>query len=106
MGEDKDWALSHIPLVWMVHEAQCVGLHFESNKLKQFHCFDDSIDGVVRITRGIEPPTRKGQKIVERQAKDLNLNTRFGEQARMVKYMIVCNIVMVRRGLLFYRGRW
>ncbi|KAJ5653059.1 hypothetical protein N7490_000062 [Penicillium lividum] len=46
LDEDEDWALSHVPLVWMVHEAQCAGLHFDSDKLKQFHCFDDSIDGV------------------------------------------------------------
>lgn len=42
MGEGEDFALSHVPLVWMVHEAQCAGLRFDPNKLKQFNCFDDS----------------------------------------------------------------
>lgn len=42
LGEDEDFALSHVPLVWMVHEAQRAGLRFDPIKLKQFHCFDDS----------------------------------------------------------------
>lgn len=41
----EDWALSHVPLVWMVTEAQRAGLHFDPEKLKQFWCFDESIDG-------------------------------------------------------------
>lgn len=42
LSEDEDFALSHVPLVWMVHEAQRAGLRFDPTKLKQFHCFDDS----------------------------------------------------------------
>ncbi|KAJ5919357.1 hypothetical protein N7466_010300 [Penicillium verhagenii] len=44
----EDWALSHVPLVWMVTEAQRAGLHFDPKKLKQFWCLDESIDGNVQ----------------------------------------------------------
>ncbi|KAJ5496978.1 hypothetical protein N7463_008965 [Penicillium fimorum] len=48
LDKDEDWALSHVPLVWMIHEAQRAGLQFDSEKLKQFHCFDDSIAGDIQ----------------------------------------------------------
>ena len=32
--------LSHIPLVWMVKEAQIVGLEFDPEKLKRFNCYE------------------------------------------------------------------
>ncbi|KAJ5127336.1 hypothetical protein N7448_008115 [Penicillium atrosanguineum] len=35
------WPLSHIPLVWMVKEAQLVGLEFDPEKLKRFHCYEE-----------------------------------------------------------------
>ncbi|RAQ45536.1 hypothetical protein AFGD_005798 [Aspergillus flavus] len=31
--KEEDWRLSHGPLVWMVHEAQRAGLHFDKEKL-------------------------------------------------------------------------
>lgn len=43
-SKKEDWALSHVPLVWMVTEAQRAGLHFDTEKLKQFWCLDESID--------------------------------------------------------------
>lgn len=42
--EDK-WPLSHIPLVWMVKEAQLVGLEFDAEKLKRFNCFEEPGEG-------------------------------------------------------------
>lgn len=41
----ESWALSHVPLVWMVHEAQRAGLQFDDDKLKQFRCFDHAFAG-------------------------------------------------------------
>ncbi|KAJ6145548.1 hypothetical protein N7470_009443 [Penicillium chermesinum] len=38
--EDK-WPLSHIPLVWMIREAQHAGLDFDPEKLKRFNCYED-----------------------------------------------------------------
>ncbi|KAJ5392122.1 hypothetical protein N7509_007612 [Penicillium cosmopolitanum] len=38
-SQDK-WPLSHLPLVWMVKEAQLVGLEFDPEKLKRFNCFE------------------------------------------------------------------
>lgn len=48
LREGEDWALSHVPLAWMVHEAQRAGLQFDPDKMKQFHCFGDSIDSGVQ----------------------------------------------------------
>ncbi|GKZ19767.1 hypothetical protein AbraIFM66951_010816 [Aspergillus brasiliensis] len=42
LDEDEDLALSHVPLVWMVQEAQRAGLRFDPEKMKLFHCLDDS----------------------------------------------------------------
>ncbi|KAJ5987036.1 hypothetical protein N7451_011401 [Penicillium sp. IBT 35674x] len=42
--EDK-WPLSHIPLVWMVKEAQLVGLEFDAEKLKRFNCYEEPGEG-------------------------------------------------------------
>lgn len=42
LDEDEVLALSHVPLVWMVQEAQRAGLQFDHEKMKLFHCFDDS----------------------------------------------------------------
>ncbi|KAJ6121688.1 hypothetical protein N7512_004153 [Penicillium capsulatum] len=33
--------LSHIPLVWMVKEAQMAGLEFDAEKLKRFNCYNE-----------------------------------------------------------------
>ncbi|KAJ5747184.1 uncharacterized protein N7511_008880 [Penicillium nucicola] len=38
------WPLSHIPLVWMVKEAQLAGLEFDPEKLEQFNCRDEAIE--------------------------------------------------------------
>ncbi|KAH8432860.1 uncharacterized protein LDX57_010490 [Aspergillus melleus] len=38
-GEYK--ALSHVPLVWIVQEAQRAGFQFDPENMKLFHCFDD-----------------------------------------------------------------
>lgn len=40
LAKDEGWLLSHVPLVWMVQEAQRAGLKFDPEKLKQFNCFD------------------------------------------------------------------
>ncbi|KAJ5683041.1 hypothetical protein N7462_006206 [Penicillium macrosclerotiorum] len=43
--DPKDpWPLCHIPLVWMVKEAQLVGLEFDAEKLEQFNCFEEPQD--------------------------------------------------------------
>lgn len=36
---DDDAALSHVPLVWMVREAQKAGLEFDEDKLEALHCY-------------------------------------------------------------------
>ncbi|KAF9894175.1 hypothetical protein FE257_009148 [Aspergillus nanangensis] len=41
LDKDEELALSHVPLVWMVQEAQRAGLRFDPQKMKLFHCFDD-----------------------------------------------------------------
>ena len=40
LNPDDRRPLSHIPLVWMVNEAQLVGLEFDAEKLKRFNCYD------------------------------------------------------------------
>lgn len=42
LDADEDLGLSHLPLVWMVQEAQRAGLQFDHEKMKLLHCFDDS----------------------------------------------------------------
>ncbi|KAI9369429.1 hypothetical protein BJX61DRAFT_148610 [Aspergillus egyptiacus] len=42
LDDDEDVSLSHVPLVWMVQEALRAGLQFDPEKMKLFHCFDDS----------------------------------------------------------------
>ncbi|KAF1984613.1 hypothetical protein K402DRAFT_336143 [Aulographum hederae CBS 113979] len=41
LDEGHDAALSHIPLVWMVREAQHAGLNFDNVKLKALNCAPD-----------------------------------------------------------------
>lgn len=41
LNPNDPWPLSHIPLVWMVREAQLVGLEFDPEKLKRFNCYED-----------------------------------------------------------------
>ncbi|GAB1214821.1 hypothetical protein ATERTT37_003991 [Aspergillus terreus] len=43
LDKGEDLALSHVPLVWMVHEAQRAGLKFDPEKMKLFRCFDESM---------------------------------------------------------------
>ncbi|OQD84885.1 hypothetical protein PENANT_c011G02787 [Penicillium antarcticum] len=38
------WPLSHIPLVWMVKEAQLAGLEFDPEKLERFNCRDETFE--------------------------------------------------------------
>ncbi|KKY16706.1 hypothetical protein UCDDS831_g06770 [Diplodia seriata] len=38
LEEGEDASLSHVPLVWMVREAQRAGLQFDENKLRALHC--------------------------------------------------------------------
>jgi uncharacterized protein (DUF2235 family) len=35
------WALSHVPLVWMVQEARKAGLELDERKMKQFQCLEE-----------------------------------------------------------------
>lgn len=44
LNPDDKWPLSHIPLVWMVKEAQQVGLEFDTEKLKRFNCYEEPSD--------------------------------------------------------------
>lgn len=41
LNPNEPWPLSHIPLVWMVKEAQLAGLEFDPEKLKRFNCYED-----------------------------------------------------------------
>lgn len=41
LSDGEVWPLSHAPLVWMVQEAQCAGLQFDPEKLKQFECCEE-----------------------------------------------------------------
>ncbi|GKZ81422.1 hypothetical protein AnigIFM56816_005941 [Aspergillus niger] len=56
LDEDEDLALSHVPLVWMVQEAMRAGLRFDHEKMKLFHCFDDSV-GYSDLPGHLEPTT-------------------------------------------------
>lgn len=56
LDDDEDLALSHVPLVWMVQEAQRAGLQFDPEKMKLFHCFDDSAGSSDLLNR-LEPST-------------------------------------------------
>jgi hypothetical protein len=38
LGQDENVALSHVPLVWMVREAQRAGLNFDAVKLHNLNC--------------------------------------------------------------------
>jgi uncharacterized protein (DUF2235 family) len=70
LDDGEEWALSHAPLVWMVQEAQRTGLRFKRAKLKQFHCWDGSLEARTLangMSSGEEQDTsvrteRKGQK--------------------------------------------
>lgn len=46
LNPDDKYPLSHIPLVWMVKEAQLVGLEFDTEKLKRFNCYEVPGDGI------------------------------------------------------------
>ncbi|EAT89124.2 hypothetical protein SNOG_03919 [Parastagonospora nodorum SN15] len=62
-----DAALSHVPLVWMVREAQKAGLDFDEEKLEALHCWydDDEYLGtqpqtdvpIIEVDPGSPPPT-------------------------------------------------
>jgi hypothetical protein len=58
--------LSHIPLVWMVREAQRAGLNFDSVKLEALHCVPLDHEEEPHINSGkipqiiTSPPSRKG----------------------------------------------
>jgi uncharacterized protein (DUF2235 family) len=41
LNPEDPWPLSHIPLVWMVKEAQAAGLEFDPEKLKRFNCYEE-----------------------------------------------------------------
>lgn len=41
LDPNDPWPLSHIPLAWMVKEAQLVGLEFDPEKLKRFNCYEE-----------------------------------------------------------------
>lgn len=55
LNPNDPWPLSHIPLVWMVKEAQLVGLEFDPEKLKRFNCYESpSYENIVpRNTPGV-----------------------------------------------------
>jgi hypothetical protein len=50
LDEDEEYALSHVPLVWMVNEAQDAGLQFDPEKRKLFRCFYDPRDSCLSPT--------------------------------------------------------
>ncbi|PLB36910.1 T6SS phospholipase effector Tle1-like catalytic domain-containing protein [Aspergillus candidus] len=50
VDSNDPWPLSHIPLVWMVKEAQAAGVEFDPVKLKRFDC-QESVDDHKRSKR-------------------------------------------------------
>src|ERR1700712_4711947 len=48
MEKDEEVPLSHIPLVWMVREAQRAGLHFDTTKLRALHCAPEEYEKHIR----------------------------------------------------------
>ncbi|KAF2133922.1 hypothetical protein P153DRAFT_330549 [Dothidotthia symphoricarpi CBS 119687] len=46
LDDGRDAALSHVPLVWMVYEAQKAGLQFDEEKLEMLHCCDYESEAV------------------------------------------------------------
>ena len=38
------WSLSHVPLVWMIHEAEKAGLPLDAAKMSSLNCCPDEID--------------------------------------------------------------
>ncbi|KAF7178184.1 hypothetical protein CNMCM7691_006856 [Aspergillus felis] len=51
-----EYALSHVPLVWMVQNAQKAGLRFEPGKLRRFDCSGDSTEDHVEHSQGEDHP--------------------------------------------------
>lgn len=45
----EDYALSHVPLVWMVREARRAGLSFDLEKLREFNCCGDDGEDVAMV---------------------------------------------------------
>jgi hypothetical protein len=64
-GDDS--ALSHVPLVWMIREAEKAGLEFDDEKLEALHCWYDETEYLasqhqtnvptIEIDPGSPPPT-------------------------------------------------
>ncbi|KAF1846023.1 uncharacterized protein K460DRAFT_366867 [Cucurbitaria berberidis CBS 394.84] len=52
-----DAALSHVPLVWMVREAQKAGLEFDEDKLEALHCCHEDVQGTADPRRPTVVPT-------------------------------------------------
>lgn len=102
LAKNEDWPLSHVPLVWMVQEAQRAGLRFDLNKLKQFNCVEDS---TLKTDSAAEHDNAGGQMIGRREndAGDAYYESHFVHALRsasaMAKSMMTCNIMRVLRGL-------
>ncbi|GFF87969.1 uncharacterized protein YEL023C [Aspergillus udagawae] len=47
-----EYPLSHVPLVWMVQNAQKAGLRFDTGKLRRFHCSGDSTEDHAEHSQG------------------------------------------------------
>ncbi len=43
LENDDEVPLSHIPLVWIVREAQRAGLEFDEEKMEKMGCLDDNV---------------------------------------------------------------
>ncbi len=46
-------AASHVPLVWMVHEAMKAGLHFDLDKVREMGCVE-ALDGACMTAAGVD----------------------------------------------------
>lgn len=64
LGKNEEWPISHLPLVWIVQEAQRAGLRFDQGKLNQFNCVEDSTlqtyDAVEHDNVGTQGTERRG----------------------------------------------
>ncbi|KAH8726273.1 hypothetical protein GQ44DRAFT_571521, partial [Phaeosphaeriaceae sp. PMI808] len=82
----QDAALSHVPLVWMVREAQKAGLEFDEEKLEALHCYLDeseSVDaGRQTLVPTIEVDPGSSSPVTENKGPSSLNNTTDGENAK------------------------
>lgn len=56
LSDGEESPLSHVPLVWMVREAQRAGLEFDSESMLALRCCDETYNNEVEAPRGFTRP--------------------------------------------------